>query len=885
MSMPTISRPLSVAALLSALLVTAPAVAQTIVQPDAAPPGAGAVVSLISANGGFTGNEVITTSCPEILVGPRWLSDGAGNPAAPIANAVLSTIFFTLENAPAKNCVVSVNGTPLAATGAIDNVFSIVQPLPNPVDGGIGDADGLLNNIITIASTARSDGGVVVFSQLDVPVGKTLVFDTTDPIPGTQGNEAFMPIIVLVRGDAVINGVVDASGGRGRDYGDNSLARSNNAQSTIDGGDGGDGGPGGGGGAAGGPHNATSTSTGGFSGTGGDGFSGGSGSPSIVFAQAPGGYGVAYPPVGVTGGNSPFNRGGGFPTTSVTNGGGGGSGNPFGVGAYGAQTGEAGGAAGFGGGGGAATNNNTRSGGGGGGFATAGIAGGLGETNGGRGGNVNGLASLLPLFGGSGGGGGDGWITGTGPNFGHFGGGGGGGGGGAFMFHVVGTLSGTGELRADGGAGGAAGHGNCAASGGGGGSGGGILLAARTLTFTGSVSVRGGIGGSNTNVTCAANFNRGGNGGEGRVRFDGGAPPTLTQGPTNTVGTTWEGCAVTGVSGAVVQVAAANAVTCNWVAIDADATVVASGTTLEGGLDLSTIASLHGTLTVIVSRGGIPSPAGIGRIVTDSDGDGIPDFADGDDDNDGISDKDELGGVDLSGDSDADGVADYLDPNFVNCADVDADGECDEVPLAYDLDGDGIPSHLDKDSDGDGIPDSIEGPGGAFDANTDGRLDDLTDNDFDGVAGVVDVDDGDNQSTGTELLRDTDGDGIPDNQDLDSDGDGLFDLVEAGGGALDTDGDGRVDDATDADGDGLADVVDPQSGSGTTAGTPFVLPDSDGDGVPDHLEQGAPIYGSIRLEDGTLRAFRCYFDAGVGTVSCETDLSGQLVLYDPICGG
>jgi hypothetical protein len=329
---------------------------------------------------------------------------------------------------------------------------------------------------------------------------------------------------------------------------------------------------------------------------------------------------------------------------------------------------------------------------------------------------------------------------------------------------------------------------------------------------------------------------------------------------------------------------AAGFVSCNWVAIDASATVVANGTTTEGDLDLSTIASLHGTLTVIVSRGGIPSPAGIGRIVTDSDGDGIPDFADGDDDNDGISDKDELGGVDLSGDVDGDGVADFIDPDFVSCVDVDSDGECDDVPLAYDLDGDGIPNHLDKDSDGDGIPDSIEGPGAAFDTNNDGRLDDLTDNDFDEVAGVVDDDDADNQSTGTGTVRDTDGDGIPDNQDLDSDGDGLFDIVEAGGGALDRDGDGRNDDMTDADGDGLADVVDPESGSGASAGTPFVLPDSDGDGVPDHLEQGAPIYGSIRLEDGTLRAFRCYYDAGAGIVSCETNGAGQLVLYDPICG-
>lgn len=885
--MKTITRTFSIVGLLLGVWFASPASAQTILQPDAAPPGAGVVVSLIAANGGFTGTETITTSCPEILVGPKWLSNGAGNPAAPISNAVLSTVFFILENAPTKNCFVSVNGTALAAAGAIDNVFSIVQPLPNPIDGGVGDLDGVVNNVITIPSSARSDGGVVVFSQLSVPVGKTLVFDTTDPVPATGGNEAFMPIIVLVRGDATIDGVVDASGGRGRDYGDNKLARSFSAQSTIDGGDGGHGGPGGGGGAAGGPHNATASGTGGFSGTGGDGFSGGSGSPSIVYAQAPGGRGVAYPPVGVTGGNSPFDRGGGFPTSSVTNGGGGGSGNPFGTGAYGAQDQNNGGAAGYGGGGGAATANGTRSGGGGGGFATVGLPGGVGgtNTNAGRGGFVNGLASMLPLFGGSGGGGGDGWITGTGPNFGNFGGGGGGGGGGAFMFHVVGTLSGSGVLKADGGNGGAAGPGNCAASGGGGGSGGGILLAARTLAFTGTVSVRGGVGGANANAGCSGSYNQGGHGGEGRVRFDGAPPPTLTAGPTATVGSTWEGCAVTGVSGSVVQVSAANGINCNWVAMNGAGAVVASGTTAEGNLDLSAQSGLHGVLTVIVSRDGVPSPAGIGRIVVDSDGDGIPDFADGDDDNDGISDIDELGGVDLSGDSDADGVPDYMDPGFVICSDANTDGECDSLPLAVDPDGDGVPSHFDKDSDGDGIPDSVEGPGAAFDANLDGRIDDLTDNDFDGVAGVVDDDDEDNQSTGTTGgLRDTDGDGIPDSQDLDSDGDGLFDVVEAGGGGLDLDGDGRVDDTTDADGDGLPDVVDPQSG-GAINGTPFQVPDSDGDGTPDFLEQGAPIYGSVRLSNGELRSFRCYYDAVGGVVSCETNPSGELVLYPPICGG
>jgi len=881
----TLTLSLCVAALVVGL--SGSAAAQTILQPDAAPPGAGVVVSLIAANGGFSGSEIITTSCPsEIIVGPTWLSDGAGNTSAPIANAVLSTVFFILENAPPQDCTVSIDGTPLAATGAIDNVFSIVLPRPSPVDGGVGDLDGTVDGRITVASTDRSDGGVVVFSTLNIPAGKTMVFDRTDPVPATGGNEALMPIIVLVRGDAVIDGAVDASGDDGKDWGDNILARSHAAESGIDGGDGGHGGPGGGGGAAGGPHNSTAGGgTGGFSGTGGDGFAGGSGSPSIVYEQAPGGAGVAYPPVGVTGGNSPFNRGGGFPTSNVTNGGGGGSGNPFGTGAYGAPNGTNGGAAGYGGGGGAATGNGTYSGGGGGGFATAGTPGGLGQACGGRGGYVNGLPSLLPLMGGSGGGGGDGWITSSGSNFsGQYGGGGGGGGGGAFAFVVYGTLSGSGQLLADGGDGGAAGYGNNAASGGGGGSGGGISLASRDLAFTGTVSVHGGTGGDNASYPNGHNL--GGKGGEGRVRYDGAAPPTLTAGPTGTVGSTWQGCAVSGVDGAIVHVV--TAVTCDYTAIDINGNVVATGTAGAGDLDLSTVSTAHGVLTVVLSRQGVPSPVGIGRVVTDSDGDGIPDFADGDDDNDCISDKDELGGVDLTGDQDADNVPDYQDPDYVSCVDGDSNGICDALPPALDADGDGIVNSLDRDSDGDGIPDSVEACGTLVDGDGDGSVDDETDGDFDGVSGAVDEDDGDPQQSGTQTPpTESDTDGTADFLDTDSDGDGIYDLTEAGGGALDGDGDGKVDDVTDVDGDGIPDAVDPTNDeTGAPLNDPIQPPDSDGDGVPDYQAPGLPLFGVLRLADDSLAGIRCYYDASVGeagTVSCETDQSGALVLYPPVC--
>ncbi len=87
---------------------------------------------------------------------------------------------------------------------------------------------------------------------------------------------------------------------------------------------------------------------------------------------------------------------------------------------------------------------------------------------------------------------------------------------------------------------------------------------------------------------------------------------------------------------------------------------------------------------------------------------------------------------------------------------------------------------------------------------------------------------------------DLDQDGIPNHLDLDSDGDGITDIIEAGG--TDPDGDGQVEYATpgdpmtldDSDGDGLSDVMDNvDSGSGVgefTSGTPLTLPNTDGSG-------------------------------------------------------
>jgi hypothetical protein len=185
-----------------------------------------------------------------------------------------------------------------------------------------------------------------------------------------------------------------------------------------------------------------------------------------------------------------------------------------------------------------------------------------------------------------------------------------------------------------------------------------------------------------------------------------------------------------------------------------------------------------------------------------------------DKDNDGVDDN-----VDV--DSDNDGIPDNME-TATNGADPLTSTRM-EIPA--DPDGDGIPNELDLDSDGDGIPDHFEGGGGNHDSNSDGTEDNFTDIDGDGLHDGHDLDQG-----GTLLaLPDTDGDGTPDFLDQDSDNDGVTDANETMG-CTDANGDGVLDDSEDLNGDGLADSVHPATG------TPCIILDTDGDGLPDHLD-------------------------------------------------
>ena len=90
-------------------------------------------------------------------------------------------------------------------------------------------------------------------------------------------------------------------------------------------------------------------------------------------------------------------------------------------------------------------------------------------------------------------------------------------------------------------------------------------------------------------------------------------------------------------------------------------------------------------------------------------------------------------------------------------------------------------------------------------------------------------------------MIDDDGDSLPNYTDLDSDGDGISDCVEAGG--LDVNGDGRYDVFTDSDNDGMADAIDGDVGNddtaeNTAAALQLTNVDTDYDGLPNGYPMG-----------------------------------------------
>ena len=256
----------------------------------------------------------------------------------------------------------------------------------------------------------------------------------------------------------------------------------------------------------------------------------------------------------------------------------------------------------------------------------------------------------------------------------------------------------------------------------------------------------------------------------------------------------------------------------------------------------------------------------------DTDGDGLNDGIDPDDDNDGFSDEQEQGaGTDpldpnsIPGDRDNDGLTDLeevelgTDPDN---PDTDGDGVSDKNdsdPLnpnvGLDTDGDGIPDATDPDDDNDGVSDENDAlpfdPSETSDYDGDGIGDNAdTDDDNDGFDDSLEAQDGTNTKDALDYPRDSDGDGLTDNEEQalgtdpanpDTDGDGIGDKFDSEplDGVLnsDTDGDGIIDLLDpDDDNDGYDDLLELELG--TDGKNPEEFPeDQDGDFLPDVKEE------------------------------------------------
>jgi len=232
----------------------------------------------------------------------------------------------------------------------------------------------------------------------------------------------------------------------------------------------------------------------------------------------------------------------------------------------------------------------------------------------------------------------------------------------------------------------------------------------------------------------------------------------------------------------------------------------------------------------------------------DTDGDGLIDALDSDDDGDGIETRDEdLNGDGIySEDGDGDGIPDYLDEDDDNdlvltrFEDLNGTGDARDD----DTDGDLLPNYRDDDDDDDGQLTREEDPDGDGNPRNDNTDRDDLPNYLD------DDDDGDLLPSSSELGRDSDGDGTPDVLDDDDDNDSVPTRLEDHDGDGDpsnddNDIDGLIDALDDDDdNDGLLTIVEDRDGDGNPRNDR-----SDGDGVPDYLDDDDDDDGRLTRDE------------------------------------
>jgi hypothetical protein len=235
----------------------------------------------------------------------------------------------------------------------------------------------------------------------------------------------------------------------------------------------------------------------------------------------------------------------------------------------------------------------------------------------------------------------------------------------------------------------------------------------------------------------------------------------------------------------------------------------------------------------------------------DTDGDGVADDDDYDDDNDGVLDTQDEFPLDPTEwqDSDDDGIGDNEDTDDDDDGVDDVDDAFPTNPAEHsDFDGDGIGDNSDSDDDNDGVVDLQD----KFPYNNT----EWSDTDSDGIGDNTDSDiDDDGYLTGVDAFpqnpaenSDWDGDGTGDNSDSDDDNDGVPDLQDKfpynNTEWSDTDSDGIGDNTDpDIDDDGYLNENDafPQN--------PAENSDWDDDGTGDNSDTDDDNDGILDLQD------------------------------------